>query len=162
MLPKTDNPILGQLAEDRFSASFIADGFHQQPHVLGVYLRAKQSIRTILVTDGTAGSASLPGSYSVGPIVIERQPEGMVYIHGTRILAGSSATLSGCLANVINWYGTPFDEAIRWASEQPRRLIGLPESLLVGKPKSQVVWKMETQKPVVERVHFGNLNLEHL
>jgi N-acetylglucosamine-6-phosphate deacetylase len=162
MLPKTDNPILGQLAEDRFSASFIADGFHQQPHVLGVYLRAKQSIRTILVTDGTAGSASLPGSYSVGPIGIERQPEGMVYIHGTRILAGSSATLSGCLANVINWYGTPFDEAIRWASEQPRRLIGLPESLLVGKPKSQVVWKMETQKPVVERVHFGNLNLEHL
>ena len=162
MLPKTDNPILGQLAEDRFSASFIADGFHQQPHVLGVYLRAKQSIRTILVTDGTAGSASLPGSYSVGPIVIERQPEGMVYIHGTRILAGSSATLSGCLANVINWYGTPFDEAIRWASEQPRRLIGLPESLLVGKPKSQVVWKTETQKPVVERVHFGNLNLEHL
>ena len=162
MLPKTDNPILGQLAEDRFSASFIADGFHQQPHVLGVYLRAKQSIRTILVTDGTAGSASLPGSYSVGPIVIERQPEGMVYIHGTRILAGSSATLSGCLANVINWYGTPFDEAIRWASEQPRSLIGLPESLLVGKPKSQVVWKIETQKPVVERVHFGNLNLEHL
>ncbi|SVC72108.1 uncharacterized protein METZ01_LOCUS324962, partial [marine metagenome] len=93
MLPKTDNPILGQLAEDRFSASFIADGFHQQPHVLGVYLRAKQSIRTILVTDGTAGSASLPGSYSVGPIGIERQPEGMVYIHGTRSLAGSAATL---------------------------------------------------------------------
>ena len=162
MLPKTDNPILGQLAEDRFSASFIADGFHQQPHVLGVYLRAKQSIRTILVTDGTAGSASLPGRYSLGATRIERQLEGMVYIHGTRILAGSSATLSGCLANVINWYGTPFDEAIRWASEQPRRLIGLPESLLVGKPKSQVVWKMETQKPVVERVHFGNLNLEHL
>ena len=162
MLPKTDNPILGQLAEDRFSASFIADGFHQQPHVLGVYLRAKQSIRTILVTDGTAGSASLPGSYSVGPIVIERQPEGMVYIHGTRILAGSSATLSGCLANVINWYGTPFDEAIRWASEQPRRLIGLPESLLVGKPKSQVVWMIETQKPVVEQAHLGNWNLNNL
>ena len=162
MLPKTDNPILGQLAEDRFSASFIADGFHQQPHVLGVYLRAKQSIRTILVTDGTAGSASLPGSYSVGPIGIERQPEGMVYIHGTRILAGSSATLSGCLANVINWYGTPFDEAIRWASEQPRRLIGLPESLLVGKPKSQVVWMIETQKPVVEQAHLGNWNLNNL
>ena len=162
MLPKTDNPILGQLAEDRFSASFIADGFHQQPHVLGVYLRAKQSIRTILVTDGTAGSASLPGSYSVGPIGIERQPEGMVYIHGTRSLAGSAATLSGCLANVVNWYGTPFDEAIRWASEKPRSLIGLPESLLVGEPNSQVVWKMETQKPVVERVHFGNWNLENL
>ena len=162
MLPKTDNPILGQLAEDRFSASFIADGFHQQPHVLGVYLRAKQSNRTILVTDGTAGSAALPGRYSLGPTRIERQLEGMVYINGTRSLAGSAATLSGCLANVVNWYGTPFDEAIRWASEKPRSLIGLPKSLLVGEPISQVVWKMETQKPVVERVHFGNWNLENL
>ena len=162
MLPKTDNPILGQLAEDRFSASFIADGFHQQPHVLGVYLRAKQSNRTILVTDGTAGSAALPGRFSLGPNRIERQLEGMVYINGTRSLAGSAATLSGCLANVVNWYGTPFDEAIRWASEKPRSLIGLPESLLVGEPKSQVVWKMETQKPVVERVCLGNWNLENL
>ena len=162
MLPKTDNPILGQLAEDRFSASFIADGFHQQPHVLGVYLRAKQSNRTILVTDGTAGSAALPGRYSLGPTRIERQLEGMVYINGTRSLAGSAATLSGCLANVVNWYETPFDEAIRWASEKPRSLIGLPESLLVGEPISQVVWKMETQKPVVERVHLGNWNLENL
>ena len=162
MLPKTDNPILGQLAEDRFSASFIADGFHQQPHVLGIYLRAKQSNRTILVTDGTAGSAALPGRYSLGPTRIERQLEGMVYINGTRSLAGSAATLSGCLANVVNWYGTPFDEAIRWASEKPQSLIGLPEALLVGEPISQVVWKMETQKPVVECVHLGNWNLENL
>jgi N-acetylglucosamine-6-phosphate deacetylase len=86
----------------------------------------------------------------------------MVYINGTRSLAGSAATLSGCLANVVNWYGTPFDEAICWASEKPRSLIGLPESLLVGELKSQVVWKMETQKPVVERVHLGNWNLENL
>ena len=162
MLPKTDNPILGQLAEDRFSASFIADGFHQQPHVLGVYLRAKQSNRTILVTDGTAGSAALPGRYSLGPTRIERQLEGMVYINGTRSLAGSAATLSSCLANVVNWYETPFDEAIRWASEKPRSLIGLPESLLVGKPKSQVVWMIETQKPVVEQAHLGNWNLNNL
>jgi len=46
--------------------------------------------------------------------------------------------------------------------EQPRSLIGLPESLLVGEPKSQVVWNMETQKPVVEQVHLGNWNLENL
>ena len=43
-----------------------------------------------------------------------------------------------------------------------RSLIGLPESLLVGELKYQVVWKMETQKPVVERVHSGKWNLENL
>ena len=161
MLPKKDNPILGQLAEDRFSASFIADGFHQQPHVLGVYLRAKQSIRTILVTDGTAGSAALPGLYSLGTTTIERQPDGLINIYGTNTLAGSSAILSDCVANVVNWYGTPFDEVIRWSSEQPRSLIGLPESLLIGNPQSFVVWKMATKKPIVEKVHLGNWNLEN-
>ncbi len=160
MLPTKDNPILGQLAEDRFSASFIADGFHQKPHVLGVYLRAKKSTRTILVTDSTAGSAAPPGVYSLGPISIERQPEAVVYLPGTRNLAGSAATLSDCLANVVNWFGTPFDEAIRWASEQPRRLIGLPETQLIGDPLAQVVWKTEADNPLVTRVRLGTWNLE--
>ncbi len=160
MLPTKDNPILGQLAEDRFSASFIADGFHQKPHVLGVYLRAKKSTRTILVTDGTAGSAAPPGVYSLGPISIERQPEAVVYLPGTRNLAGSAATLSDCLANVVNWFGTPFDEAIRWASEQPRLLIGLPETQLIGDPPAQVVWKTEADNPLVTRVRLGTWNLK--
>jgi N-acetylglucosamine-6-phosphate deacetylase len=162
MLPKTDNPILGQLAEDRFSASFIADGFHQQPHVLGVYLRAKQSIRTILVTDGTSGSVALPGRYSLGQVDIERQQEDIVYIPGTKMLAGSATTLSECVANVVDWYGAPFDEVIRWASEQPRRLIGLPESLFIGRPQSQVTWEMGLQKPIVEKVNLGNWKWENL
>ena len=160
MLPKTDNPILGQLAEDRFSASFIADGFHQQPHVLGVYLRAKQSIRTILVTDGTAGSASLPGSYSLGTTLIERQPESVVYLPGTRRLAGSATTLSDCVANVVNWFRTPFDDAIRWSSEHPRRLIGLAEKQNIGDPRVQIFWKVETNGPVVSRVCLGNWDLK--
>ncbi|MEO2044127.1 MAG: hypothetical protein ABGX43_05960, partial [Nitrospinaceae bacterium] len=136
--------------------------FHQQPHVLGVYLRAKQSIRTILVTDGTAGSAALPGRYSLGQVDIERQQEDIVYIPGTKMLAGSATTLSECVANVVDWYGAPFDEVIRWASEQPRRLIGLPESLFIGRPQSQVTWEMGLQKPIVEKVNLGNWKWENL
>ena len=162
ILPKKDNPILGQLAEDRFSASFIADGVHQQPHVLRVYLRAKQSSRTILVTDGTSCSAAFPGRYSLGQVDIEHQQEDIVYIPGTKMLAGSAATLSKCVANVVDWYGVPFDEVIRWASEQPRRLIGLPESLLIGSSQSKVTWEMGLQKPIVEKVHLGNWKLENI
>ena len=47
-------------------------------------------------------------------------------------------------------------------TRKPRSLIGLPESLLVEKPKSQVVWMIETQKPVVEQAHLGNWNLNNL
>jgi len=63
---------------------------------------------------------------------------------------------------VVDWYGAPFDEVIRWASEQPRRLIGLPESLFIGRPQSQVTWEMGLQKPIVEKVNLGNWKWENL
>ena len=78
------------------------------------------------------------------------------------MLAGSATTLSKCVANVFDWYGAPFDEVIRWASEQPRRLIGLPESLLIGSSQSKVTWEMGLQKPIVEKVHLGNWKLENI
>ena len=114
------------------------------------------------MTDGTSGSVALPGRYSLGEVDIERQQEDIVYIPGTKMLAGSATTLSECVANVVDWYGTPFNEAIRWASEQPRRLIGLPESLLIGSSQSQVTWQMGLQKPIVEKVHLGNWKLENM
>ena len=60
-LAKNNNPIMAQLGEDRLHASFIADGYHLSPEVLNVYLRAKQTQRTILVTDAMAGAAAPPG-----------------------------------------------------------------------------------------------------
>src|SRR3954468_2252240 len=56
--PKFLNPLMAQLAEDRLTASFIADGIHVPPRVLGVMLRAKGLARSILVTDATAAAAT--------------------------------------------------------------------------------------------------------
>ena len=101
LLPKVDNPILSQLAEEGLSASFIADGFHQKPHVLSVYIKAKGSDRTILVSDGTAASGTVPGTYYLGATKIQSKPEGVVHLFGTQNLAGSAATLLECLQNVM-------------------------------------------------------------
>ena len=78
------------------------------------------------------------------------------------MLAGSATTLSECVANVVDWYGAPFDEVIRWASEQPRCLIGLPESLLIGSSQSKVTRQMGRQKTIVEKVHLGYWKLENI
>lgn len=161
LLPKVDNSILSQLAEDALSASFIADGFHQRPHVLGVYLRAKQSPRTILVSDGTAASGAPAGTYRLGKTAIQSTPQGMVHLPGTQNLAGSGATLLDCLHNILNWYGTSLAEGLRWTSEQPRTLINLPSPWTVGHHAQSLTWQRMDLQWQLQSVQFGNqiLNL---
>lgn len=152
---KSDNTVLSQLATDELAASFIADGVHVRRHVLKVYLRAKSTARTILVTDGTAGSAADPGNYTLGKIEIERQQEPIVYITGTESLAGSAATLDACVRNVVHWYGVPMDEAVDWASRQARSLIGLNSEPQADELAEWVWWKTVDGVPQVARAQVG-------
>ena len=155
LLPKGDNIILSQLGDDRLSASFIADGFHIPRHVLQVYLRAKQSARTLLVTDGTAGSAAPPGRYSLGKVALERQQKAVVYIPESNSLAGSATTLSDCVRHVTQWYDIPLAEAVNWASEHPRRLIGLSALPQVGESAEWVWWQKQDNGWQVQKVQLG-------
>ena len=50
-IPRHRNPIWSQLAEDRLTATFIADGHHLPQDVLKVMLRAKGVGRSVLVSD---------------------------------------------------------------------------------------------------------------
>ena len=152
---KSDNTILAQLSIDKLCASFIADDYHLQRHVLGVYLRAKQDSRTILVTDGTAASGAAAGRYTLGKVELERGAEPVVHIPGTRSLAGSATTLDVCIRHVVQWYGTPVDIATDWASDRPRELIGLPSSAVAGDTADWVWWCRKDDAVFVERVQLG-------
>lgn len=152
---KSDNTVLSQLATDGLSASFIADGVHVRQHVLKVYLRAKTSARTILVTDGTAGSSASPGQYTLGKIAIERQQDPTVYIVGTKSLAGSAATLDACVRNVVHWYDIPMNEAVDWAGSQARKLIGLDMEPQVGELAEWVWWEVIDGAPQITQVQLG-------
>ena len=124
MLSKHDNPILAQLSEDRLSASFITDGYHLSREQLQLYLRAKGPDRTILVTDATSAAAAAPGVYGLGPMTLERQQEPVALSPDTGRPAGSAVTLDQCLQNVINWFDLSLDDAISWASDNPRKILG--------------------------------------
>ncbi|MDP9097204.1 MAG: N-acetylglucosamine-6-phosphate deacetylase [Pseudomonadota bacterium] len=122
-LPKLDNTLMAQLAEDRLSASFIADGIHVPPHALKVMLRAKSGERSILVTDATAAAASPPGQYRFAGMTIERSADGTVRVPGTHSLAGSSLCLDAAVRNLIAWGVATPDLALRMASTHPRALL---------------------------------------
>ena len=155
LLPKVDNPILSQLAEENLSASFIADGYHQKPHVLRVYIKAKGSDRTILISDGTAASGTVPGTYYLGAAKIQSKPEGVVHLFGTQNLAGSAATLLECLQNVITWYNISLEQGIRWGSIHPRQLLGWPTTQCVGDPAELLDWVYSKDRWNLASVQLG-------
>lgn len=122
-LGKFHNPLMAQLAEDRLSASFIADGIHIPPTVLGVLLRAKGMGRSVLVTDATAGAAASPGLYRFAGMAIERSNDGAVRVPGTDRLAGSALCLDQAVRNLVAWRLAAPEDAIRLASTNPAAVL---------------------------------------
>ena len=127
-LSKNNNPIISQLSEDKLSASFIADGYHLSPEVLKVYLRAKQSKRTILITDATAGAASEPGIYKLGNLELNLESKPVIFNKKTSRPTGSAVTLDQCVRNVMQWYKVTLDEAVTWASSNPMQILKSTEA----------------------------------
>jgi N-acetylglucosamine-6-phosphate deacetylase len=123
LLPKFENPLLAQLAEDRLSASFIADGIHIPPFALRALLRAKGLARSILVTDATSAAAAPAGHYELAGMAIERAADGAVRVPGASVLAGSSLELDQAVRNVVAWGIATGDAAIGLASANPAALL---------------------------------------
>jgi N-acetylglucosamine-6-phosphate deacetylase len=145
-LAKNDNPIMAQLGEDRLHASFIADGYHLPPEVLRVYLRAKETERTILVTDAMAGAAAPPGRYRLGDLELERGVEPVVRDPVTFRPAGAAVSLDQCVRNVMRWFGISLHEAVAWAGTQPLRLLENSGAIAAPSESNQFVWWEEQEQ----------------
>ena len=139
-LSKNNNPIISQLGEDKLCASFIADGYHLSPEVLKVYLRAKESKRTILITDATAGAAAKPGIYQLGDLELFLESEPVVYNKKTSRPTGSAVTLDQCVRNVMQWYKVTLDEAVTWASFNPLQLLKSSKLSKINPDHENSVW----------------------
>lgn len=124
-LPRSDNYIQHQLANDRLWASFIADGHHIVFPTLKNYLRAKQFSRCILTTDAMAAADAPPGRYALGRTSVDVGSSGRVSLSGTPYLAGSALTLDMALLNVTRNCDVTFAQAWEMASTQPAKLLGL-------------------------------------
>ena len=124
-LPKLDNPLLAQLAEDRLMASVIADGVHVPQAALRVMLRATGVARCILVSDAVAGAAAPPGRYRFAGMAVEAAADGTVR-NGAGALAGSALTLDRAVRNLLRWGLASLAEAVAMASANPAGLLGQP------------------------------------
>ena len=143
-IPRHRNAIWRQLADDRLSASFIADGHHLPWDVLKVMLRAKGLERSVLVSDAVALAGMPAGVYST-PVggQVEVRSDGSLRVHGSEILAGSTASLSRCIGWAVQMTGVPLHDALAMATVNPGRFVGGRGRMALGSRADLVrfLWK---------------------
>lgn len=126
MLPRHDNYIWEQLANDELWASFIPDGHHLPAAMVKSIIRGKTTSRAVITCDASSLAGLPPGRYVQWENEFEVQAGGRVIVPGTPFLAGSGVFTDVCVGTVIRQAGVTLAEAIDMASAQPRKLFGLP------------------------------------
>ncbi len=143
-LPKLANPLFWQLAEDRLTATIIADGLHVPPAALKTMIRAKGPDRAILVTDAVSAAAATLGLHPFAGMSVELAADGTVRQPGRGNLAGSSLCLDAALRNVVRFGIAPPREVLRMACANPRRALAEPlRRHGLHLPASLVTWSSD-------------------
>ena len=132
-LPRHPNLIWAQLADDRLTATFIADGHHLPPDTLTVMLRAKTIARAVLVSDLVMLAGLPAGTYNT-PVggAVELHIGGRLNVAGTKYLAGATATLADAIAYVASQTEFTLGDAVQMATENPGRFLDNRGTLRVG------------------------------
>jgi len=132
-ISRHDNPIWAQLADDRLTATFIADGHHLPSDLLKVILRAKGIERSILVSDMVA-LAGMPAGFYTTPVGgrVELRPDGRLCVPGSELLAGATASLAQCVGNLVRLAGVSLHEALTMATANPGRFAAARGQLKPG------------------------------
>jgi N-acetylglucosamine-6-phosphate deacetylase len=151
-IPRHRNPIWSQLADDRLTATFIADGHHLPKEVLSAMLRAKGIQRSVLVSDSVALAGMPAGTYDT-PVggQVELHRDGRLCVLGSELLAGSTASLAQCIGQVVRMTGMPLNDALIMATANPGRFAG-GRGLLAPGSRADLVRFRWTDEVVIEDV----------
>lgn len=125
MIPRHVNPLWPQLADDRLSATLIADGHHLPSDMLKTMLRAKGITRCILISDAVAIGGLPPGRYRT-PVGgdVELHENGRLSLAGTEFLAGAVRPLKDGILRAISCDGISLADGLTMATANPGRFVG--------------------------------------
>jgi N-acetylglucosamine-6-phosphate deacetylase len=124
-LDHRDPGILAEvLTDNQLTADIIADGIHVAPEVVQLFLQAKGVERAVLITDATAAAGMPDGTYQLGPIQVLVK-DGKCTMDGK--LAGSVLTMDRAVRNVTRFAGWSLQDAVRAATLNPARAVGLAQ-----------------------------------
>ncbi|MEW5976541.1 MAG: N-acetylglucosamine-6-phosphate deacetylase [Acidobacteriota bacterium] len=159
LLPRHENYIWEQLADDRLWASFIVDGHHLPPAVVKSFIRAKGVERSILTSDAIAAAGMPPGCYRLGDVEVTVSPSYRVERTdqaGSGYLAGSALDLARGVENACRFAGVTLAQAVQMASTNPARLMGCLDkvgTLVPGQEANLLVVEWEDQSCAMTLKH---------
>lgn len=114
------------LDDNRLFAELICDGIHVAPEMVRLWLKAKGADKAILVTDSMSATGMPDGTYTLGTFQVE-VANGRAISNGA--LAGSVLTMDRAVANLQRFTSSPLGTAVRLASHNPAKLLGLEDTI---------------------------------
>jgi N-acetylglucosamine-6-phosphate deacetylase len=135
-------PIIALVEDPRVTVELITDGVHVDPAIYRHVTRSVGPDRVSLVTDAMAATGMADGRYHLGPLAVD-VIDGVATVAGTDTIAGSTATMDRVFRFAVEHSGLSRDEAlklaVRQASLNPARALGLPSAGLANGASADVV-----------------------
>jgi N-acetylglucosamine-6-phosphate deacetylase len=155
-------PVIALLEDSRVIVELITDGVHVDPAIYRHVTRSAGPDRVSLVTDAMAATGMADGVYHLGPLAVD-VVDGVARVSGTDTIAGSTATMDRIFRFAVTHSGLPGDEAlllaVRQASLNPARALGLPSTGLVAGATADLV-VLNADLAVTAVLHQGSWVIE--
>ena len=127
MIHRLNNNLWPQFTEDKLSASIISDGEHLPASLIKTIRRTKGPENLILVSDASPFGGMEPGKYCWDNISVRVDTSGRIKLADQPFLAGAGKLLAFDLQHFIKSTGCSIEEAVKLCTENPCRLLSLPE-----------------------------------
>jgi len=134
---------------DELTTEVIADGHHLPPSLMKLIIKVKSLDKVSVITDAISAAGLGPGKYSIGGLnaiveanvakefeIPEEEGNYVAKLLTRDSFAGSVATIDRCVRNMIKLVGLSIQDAVKMATINPAKVIGLDEkkgSLAEGK-----------------------------
>jgi len=122
----------------------IADGIHVHPGAIKLLYKAKGPDQICLITDAISAAGLADGEYELGGLRVFVKAATARLADGT--LAGSTLTMDRAVKNFMAANGCSLPEAVRAATLNPARLLGISDhkgSIKVGNDADFVIFDVE-------------------
>lgn len=152
MINRHDNPLWPQLAEDRITATIIADGFHLNKEEVQCFYKMKGVERTILVSDALDLAGLPPGEYIRDERLVILTSDVVKY-PAENVLAGAASPLRTGVYNMMKFTHCSLGDAIQMASKNPARSLGLNDigEINPGKRADLILFTIEDNKLIIQQ-----------
>ncbi len=160
-LPRLENYLWEQMAEDKLCASLICDGFHLPPSFIKTVFRAKSMDKLVLISDITALAGKKPGFYLWGSMQVEVAESGRIGLAGTPYLAGAGHDLYHGIHYLQSSLGYDLGAIIKMCTVTPAEILNLPKISMepkVGELANFSLCRQDKSSHLLEfeRVILGN------